>query len=123
MLSGVFPIVPTPFAADGSPVERDLVRVVDYIVRAGADGLVFPGVASEFDTLKPEERTRLAEVVAQANAGRIPLVIGVSSTDGPSSLGHAAQAKRLGAAAVMAMNPASMRDDPARIEEIGRAHV
>lgn len=120
MLSGVFPIVATPFADDGAPDERDLARVVDYIVRAGADGLVFPGVASEFDTLKPEERKRLADVVARANGGRIPLVIGVSSTDGPSSLGFAAQAKQLGAAAVMAMNPASMKDDPARIEAFYR---
>jgi 4-hydroxy-tetrahydrodipicolinate synthase len=120
MLSGVFPIVPTPFDADGAPNERDLERVVDYIVRAGADGIVFPGVASEFDTLKPEERTRLAATVARANRGRVPLVIGVSSTDGPSSLGFAAQAKELRAAAVMAMNPAAMKNNPEQIAHFYR---
>ena len=32
-------------------------RVVEFIVAAGADGVVFPGVASEFETLARDERT------------------------------------------------------------------
>jgi 4-hydroxy-tetrahydrodipicolinate synthase len=114
-LSGVFPIVPTPCESDGAPSERDLARVVDYIVRSGADGIVFPGVASEFDTLKPDERRRLVEVVAKANADRATLVIGVSSPDAAESLSLAQQAKAVGARAIMAMNPASLRDKPEAI--------
>ncbi len=115
-LSGVFPIVPTPFLDDGRPAESDLVRVVDYIVKAGADGLVFPGVASEFDTLKPDERRQLVGIVARANGGRRPLIVGVSAGDAATSIALALQAREVGAAAVMAMNPASLRDDPAGIE-------
>jgi 4-hydroxy-tetrahydrodipicolinate synthase len=114
-LSGVFPIVPTPFEADGAPSERDLARIVNYIVRSGADGIVFPGVASEFDTLKPDERRRLVEVVAKANAGRATLVIGVSSGDAVESLSLAQQARAVDAHAIMAMNPASLRDKPEAI--------
>ena len=58
-LAGVFPIVATPFRADRSPDVGDLARVVDFIVSAGADGLVFPGVASEFETLAADERRTL----------------------------------------------------------------
>ena len=115
-LAGVFPIVPTPFAAGGAADEADLGRVVDWIVRMGADGLVFPGVASEFDKLSPDERVRLVEVVAKANAGRLPLVVGVSSPGAAQSVSLTRQAKELGAAGVMAMNPGSLKDDPAAIE-------
>lgn len=115
-LAGVFPIVPTPFRADGTADEADLARVVDYIVRAGADGLVFPGVASEFDQLKPDERARLVEIVARANGGRRALVIGVSAGDAAAARRYAEQAKAVGAVGVMAMNPPAMKDDRAAID-------
>lgn len=110
-LAGVYPIVATPFRADRSPDLDDLRRVVSFIVEAGADGLVFPGVASEFDTLTRQERPALTAVVADANAGRTPLVVGASAPDAVAAARHAAHARELGAAAVMAMAPASMRDD------------
>jgi 4-hydroxy-tetrahydrodipicolinate synthase len=110
-LGGVLPIVATPFRADGAPDEGDLARVVEFIVSAGADGLVFPGVASEFETLEPDERRHLVEVVAQANRGRLPLVIGVSTASAAESAAYAEQARTLGAAAVMAMSPSSMKGD------------
>ena len=113
MLSGVFPIVPTPFRPDRSPDVGDLTRVVEFIVTAGADGLVFPGVASEFETLASEERRTLVSAVAAAVRGRIPLVVGVSAADANAAIGHAAQAREVRAVAVMAMAPASMRDDDA----------
>jgi 4-hydroxy-tetrahydrodipicolinate synthase len=109
-LSGVFPIVATPFRADGSPDQGDLRRVVDFLVAAGVDGIVFPGVASEFDTLSPHERVELAGIVAGANAGRVPLVIGVSAAEADGAARFARQARDLRAAAVMAMAPASMRE-------------
>ncbi len=115
-LGGVLPIVATPFRDDGSPDEGDLARVVEFIVSAGADGLVFPGVASEFETLKPDERRRLVEVVAKANRGRLPLVIGVSAANAGDSASLAEQAKSLGAASVMAMAPSSMKGDRTAIE-------
>lgn len=121
ILSGVFPIVPTPFRDDGSPDRDDLARAVDYIVRAGADGVVFPGVASEFDQLQGGERAELAEAVARANAGRAKLVIGVSAATVDASVAHARQARALGASAVMAMNPPALKDVPDGIEGYYRA--
>jgi 4-hydroxy-tetrahydrodipicolinate synthase len=115
-LAGVFPMVPTPFRDDLNPDEDDLRRVVEYIVRAGADGVVFPGVASEFDQLKPDERQRLVEVVAQANDDRVPFVVGVSAADAAQAVAFAQGAKRVGAHAVMAMSPPSLKDDASAIE-------
>jgi 4-hydroxy-tetrahydrodipicolinate synthase len=110
-LAGVFPIVATPFRTDGSPDVGDLVRIVDFIVKARADGLVFPGVASEFETLAPDERRTLVRAVGDAVRGRIPLVIGVSAANAADAQRYAAQAREVGAVAVMAVAPPSMRDD------------
>jgi len=111
-LEGVYPIVATPFRPDGAPDLADLARLVDWIVRAGVDGIVFPGVASEFETLKPDERRVLVEAVAKANAGRVPFVVGVSSADAATSEALAKHATSVGAAAVMAMLPPALKDAP-----------
>jgi 4-hydroxy-tetrahydrodipicolinate synthase len=110
-LAGVFPIVATPFRFDRSPDVGDLERVVDFIVKAGADGLVFPGVASEFETLTSNERRTLVEAVAHAVHGRISLVIGASAANAQDAGRYAAQAREVGAVAVMAVAPTPMRDD------------
>lgn len=109
-LDGVFPIIATPFRADGSADLRDLARLVDFIIGAGVDGVVFPGVASEFETLAPDERSALVAATADAVARRVPLVVGVSAPDGEAAAMHARQASALGAAAVMAMAPPAMRE-------------
>jgi 4-hydroxy-tetrahydrodipicolinate synthase len=110
-LEGVFPIVATPFRGDGTADADDLRRVVDFIVGADVDGVVFPGVASEFETLAPGERRELTAVVAAAAAGRVPLIVGVSAPDAATAQSCAAQARALRAAGVMAMAPPAMRDD------------
>jgi dihydrodipicolinate synthase/N-acetylneuraminate lyase len=120
-LSGVLPIVPTPFREDGSPDEGDLRNVVEFIIASGADGLVFPGVASEFDTLAPAERTHLTRVVARAIDGRKPFVVGASAASEADAVGYARLAQELGASAVMAMNPPSLSKDAAAIEGFYRA--
>ena len=126
-LSGVYPILATPFRADRSVDEDDLAHLIDFIVASGADGIVFPGVASEFETLESAERTRLVDSVAHCVAARVPLVVGVSAADGRMPPRTRRQAQAVGAAAVMAVAPsafapgqkAAIRDYYARIAEVG----
>ncbi|MGG5822900.1 dihydrodipicolinate synthase family protein [Falsiroseomonas sp. HW251] len=106
-LHGVFPIVTSPFHADGSPDTASLRRVADYVVRAGAQGCVYPAIASEFATLADGERESLTAVVAEAVNGRIPLVVGISAETPERSAALARQAAGLGAAALMIMAPRS----------------
>jgi dihydrodipicolinate synthase/N-acetylneuraminate lyase len=54
-LRGVFPVLPTPFAADAAPDEAAFLRLADFAIEAGADGVVFPGMASEVETLSADE--------------------------------------------------------------------
>jgi 4-hydroxy-tetrahydrodipicolinate synthase len=104
-LCGVFPIVTSPFLADGAPDFVSVKRVCDYIVRAGAHGCVYPAIASEFATLRDGEREALTERVADAVDHRIPLVVGISADTPARSATLAVQARALGAAAVMVMAP------------------
>lgn len=116
-LSGVFPILATPFRPDGSPDTDDLGRLIDFIVRSGADGVVFPGVASEFETLAPGERRDLVDLVARRLDHRLPLVVGVSAASAADALAHARQAAQVGASAVMAMAPSTLKDDAAALAD------
>jgi 4-hydroxy-tetrahydrodipicolinate synthase len=104
-LHGVFPVLATPFHPDGSPDEAGLVAIAQCVIAAGADGVVYPGVASEYDMLTPAERTRLSGIVAVAARGRVALVLGGSAPDFATTEAVARQARELRAAALMVMAP------------------
>ena len=105
-LSGVFPVIPTPFDADGRPAEASLNRLVSYLLECGVDGLTFPGVASEVGSLTVDERLALTDAVLAAVAGRVPVIAGVSSTDPDVTIRLARRAIARGARALMIAGPA-----------------
>ena len=79
MLQGIFPVIPTLFTPRN---ELDLAaqrRVLRFALEAGAHGVVFPGVASEYGHLTRPEREVLLALVAEEAAGRVPLVGGASA--------------------------------------------
>jgi 4-hydroxy-tetrahydrodipicolinate synthase len=104
-LHGVFPVLATPFNADLSPDEPGLRAIARYAIEAGADGVVYPGIASEHDTLAMEERVRLVDVVAAVARDRVPLIVGASASDVVTTEAVVRQAAELGADAVMVMAP------------------
>jgi 4-hydroxy-tetrahydrodipicolinate synthase len=111
LLSGVLPVLPTPFAADGAVDEAAMRRVVAFALAAGAHGLVFPGVASEFNFLSHDERTRLVRLVGAAAAGR-PFVVGASAETVEEVAALMAEGAAAGATAAMVMAPAGVGADP-----------
>lgn len=110
-LSGAFPVLPTPFRDDGSIDEADFLSVIDFAIAAGANGVVYPGVASEVDTLTPAERRRQVELLAARVAGRIPIVLGASDPDPAAAARHIAQSAAIGASAAMVMAPGHAGND------------
>ncbi len=104
-LAGVFPVVPTPFKEDGAPDTAALRRLVDFAIASGADGVVFPGMASEVETLSPQERAGLVAVVGQHVAGRVPFVVGASDADQAQAAARAREGAQQGASAAMIMAP------------------
>ena len=78
-LSGVFPVLPTPFDAAGKPDADGLRALVRYLLRCGVDGMTYPGVASEVAELHREERLAMTRLVLQEVAGRVPVIVGASA--------------------------------------------
>ena len=115
-LSGVFPIVTTPFTADNAVDHAALVRVVDHIAMGGAHGAVYPAIASEFATLAPQERHDAVATAAKAAKGKLAFVVGISDETPERSAAHARQAAELGADAVMLMAPRSAGDKADGVE-------
>ena len=105
LVAGVWPVLPTPFHPDGTPDEAGLAAVTAYALAAGVDGVVYPGVASEYESLTPAERTRLVDVVAQACRPSGALVVGGSAPDPATTHAVMRQAAKVGASAVMIMAP------------------
>ncbi len=102
---GIFAILETPFAPSNAIDEEDLAHEVDFCVRCGAHGLVWPQLAAEFFLLSEEERMRGAEVIIQAAAGRRPVVIGVQEPYKGVAIKLARHAEEKGANAIIAIPP------------------
>lgn len=115
-LRGVFPVLATPFLEDGSPDRDGLRSIVRYVLGAGAHGVVFPAVASEFYSLTDHERQELAELILGEVAGRIPVVIAASAPTAELALELAQHAERAGASSVMLMAPYIVKESRAGIE-------
>lgn len=80
-LTGTGVALVTPFKANGKPDEQALERLVNYQVDNGIDYLVVLGTTAETATLSKEEKERVKEIVIRANAGRLPLVIGIGGNN------------------------------------------
>jgi 4-hydroxy-tetrahydrodipicolinate synthase len=78
---------------------------VDFVIAAGAHGIVTPVNTSEFYLLSDEERERLAEVVVEQARGRVPVVIGVAAPNAGTAAALTRHAREVGAAGVIAMPP------------------
>jgi dihydrodipicolinate synthase/N-acetylneuraminate lyase len=102
---GVFAILETPFTMSDQMDEDDLTREVDFCVRSGAHGLVWPQLAAEFYLLSDEERTRGAEIIIRTAAGRSPVVVGVQAPFKEMAIKLARHAEAKGADAVMSLPP------------------
>ena len=112
-IEGIIPILPTPFTDDGGVDEAGMRRVVNYVLSAGAHGVAFPAMASEFYALTDSERQRLIELIVTEVGGAVP-VVGTATAQSPQAAVDLARGvERAGADAVMVMPPYVVRDGPA----------
>ena len=71
----------TPFKEDFSVDTAALERVVEHCIQGGIDYLVALGTTAESATLSKAEKQLVADVIVRANAGRLPLVLGVGGNN------------------------------------------
>jgi len=106
--SGVFPATLVPFK-DDPQYSLDEAGLRMYIRRfngiPGIKGVVVNGHTGEIQTLFPEERRRVTEVVADEVGDALTVVSGVSAEATLEAVHHAQQAQQAGAKAILLMPP------------------
>jgi hypothetical protein len=68
-ITGVCPVLETPFTDDGAVDEAGFLAIIDHLLSCGVRSLMFPGFASEFHKLSDAERTRLTELLLRRTRG------------------------------------------------------
>jgi len=116
-LKGIFPVLPTPFLADGGIDAPGMSRLVGFALDQGVDGVVFPGFASEVENLTPDERATLLKIVVATASGRVPVVAGASAADWRDVVAHGKVAADLGIRHLMVQPPKSVGTDASALIE------
>jgi 2-keto-3-deoxy-L-arabinonate dehydratase len=109
-LSGLFPIVVTPFDQQGQVDWSSLDRLVDHLLAQGADGLGLFGNASEGYALLPEERVAMLKRI-RARTPKTPLVVSSGQTGTAPAVALSKEAQDLGADALMVLPPYLLKPD------------
>jgi 2-keto-3-deoxy-L-arabinonate dehydratase len=103
-LAGAYPMIVTPFAADGRVAVGELAAVVAHQIAGGCPGVSALGLAGEAAELSLHERVLVARAVLEA-AGPDRAIIGCSVDDTSEAQALALAAAEAGAAAVMVAAP------------------
>lgn len=113
-LQGVWNIVPTPFAPDGSLDEASLPGLTAFVAGCGVDGMTILGVLGEAAKLSDAERGTVIRGVLAA-AGSLPVCVGVTHAATDRAVAFAQEAASLGAHSVMLAPPALARPNDATV--------
>jgi dihydrodipicolinate synthase/N-acetylneuraminate lyase len=73
-LSGVVPIIPTPFTENEEIDENALRDLIDFAIAGGIEAVCLPAYASEFYKLTDEEKLKVVRIAVDHAAGRIKIV-------------------------------------------------
>ena len=76
--SGVALVTPFDNAGVNEAALRELVR---FQIREGTDALIVNGSTGEASTMSPDEQRRATEIVVDAAAKQVPVVVGCGGSD------------------------------------------
>jgi len=116
-LQGVCPILPTAFHEDGTLDLAGICREVDFLLRAGVDGIALFGNASEAFALTGAEKKQIAKAVTEQVGGQVPLIFGAGGTAAELAIESSLWAAEQGAQILMIMPPHMIKPDVPRIYE------
>lgn len=104
-LTGIFPVAPTPFHADGRVDADGMRRVLDCMIDQGVDAICILANYSEQFVLSDEERALLTRLSLEHVAGRKPVIVTISHFSTDIVVDRAVSAETMGASMVMMMPP------------------
>ena len=105
VLSGVFPIAPTPFHEDESIDFESQARAIEFLIDAGVDGICILANYAEQFALTDDERAQLQTAILKQVAGRVPVIVTTSHYSTRIAAERSRRAQDEGAAMVMLMPP------------------
>lgn len=103
--TGVFPVAPTVFDADGRLDLEGQLRAIDFMIDAGSHGVCILANFSEQFTLTDDERDMVMTAVLKHVAGRVPVIVTTSHFSTRVCAERSRRAEAMGAAMVMTMPP------------------
>lgn len=104
MFSGSYVALVTPFKG-GALDETALVRLIEWHLAEGTEGLVVCGSTGEGFSLTKTEHRQVVERAVAAVAGRIPLIAGASAMTTAGAVDLAQQAEAAGADGLLSVTP------------------
>ena len=73
-ITGVVPIIPTPFTKSEEIDENALRKLVDFAVSTGVKAACLPAYASEFYKLSDEEKLHVVKIAVDQTKGRVQII-------------------------------------------------
>lgn len=80
-LEGIFTPLLVPLDERGQINEAELRRFVSWLIERGVHGLYPNGSTGEFTRFTPTERRRIAFIVSEETAGRVPILAGAAEAN------------------------------------------
>lgn len=104
MFAGSFVALITPFK-NGRIDEKKLRELVEWQIAQKTSGIVPVGTTGESATLSHKEHARVIEIVVRAVRRRVPVIAGAGSNSTEEAVSLSRESRRLGADAVLSVNP------------------
>lgn len=116
-LRGVFVPMITVFKEDGSIDEEGIRRQVNFLIENGVHGIIPCGSTGEFIALNLDERKRVAKIVVEEAAGRVPIYVGTAHYRTDKTIELSKHAESIGADGVMIVSPYYLKRNRREIME------
>jgi 4-hydroxy-tetrahydrodipicolinate synthase len=95
----------TPMKPDGSIDFEMIKRLIEFHLENGTDAIISCGTTGESATLNHEEHCKVLEYTINVVNGRVPVIAGAGSNDTAYAAELSAEAKKLGADALLSVTP------------------
>jgi 4-hydroxy-tetrahydrodipicolinate synthase len=109
-LSGIHPIVVTPFLLDGTVDVASIATLTAFMLDAGVDGLAILGAMGEADKLSGDERETVIRAYRAALPANKNLVVGTGAPGTDVAIAFSREAVELGADALLVAPPPVQND-------------
>jgi dihydrodipicolinate synthase/N-acetylneuraminate lyase len=104
-LNGTVPVMLLPFHGDESIDEASFRREIDFAIDAGAVAVCAPGFATEFYKLSDPERYRVAKILVEQTAGRVPVFVSTGCGSAHATIEFSQYAESIHADGLMVVAP------------------